>query len=236
MFQESLLTDPDVDDLREDLEEKDHQFAEKQKTLEQYNRERTMLRLSCKDSRKSFLKISQELKDGVSEVKRLKEEKEKNHSEISTMEVFQDLLEKEVEALEDELGGASYFTARSVTVKIQERQTQLQKIEEMTSSRETCLLELTEKLKSTEGALRGLKNQALQLKEKWFQEGSQIVSKSHQIHQLKRVIDQLRGRIAMKARAIDQLLQQRMAARNKPQRPVFQVIMRHLEPCPYMYV
>ena len=225
MFQESLLADPDIDDLKEDLEEKDHEFAEKQRTLEQYEREQTMFILSCKEIRKNFLKISQEIKGKVAELKKNREEREANQSEMATMEAFKELLEKEVEALENELEGASYFSTRNISSKIQQQQKQLQKVEEMTSRRETGIHDLSEKLKSAEGALRSMKVQVLQLKEEWFQEIAQILSKSQQIHQLKRVMGQLNRRVVGKARQIDQTLQQRMAAKSKPQRPVFQVGM-----------
>ena len=209
--------------MKEDLEEKDHQLMEKQKTLEQYTKEQVMLKLSCAGLRKSLQQISQEIKDKISEAKTKEKDRDTSQKETASLEVFRELLEREVDSLESELEGASYFVTRNINERLEQSQTQLKNAAEMLTRRGTHLSDLAEQLKTTEGALRVAKGRVVQLNEEWFQESSQVVSKSQQIHQLKRVMDQIKGRVMVRAGKIDQLLQQKMAARNKPRPPVFQV-------------
>ena len=222
-LQELLLADPDVDDMKEDLEETDHQLVEKQKMLEQYDKERVLLKLSCTSLKKSFCQTFQEINSEISEINRMEEERDTIQNEMASLKVFCEMLESEVNSIESELEGASYFTIRTIGARVQQRKTELKNVQVMTIRRKNRLCELTEELKSTKDALLVAKKRIVQLNEEWLQESGQVMSKSQQIHQLKRVMDQMRGRVMMKAARIDQLLQQKMAARNKPQPPVFQV-------------
>ena len=223
LLQESLLTDPEIDDMKEDLEEKDHQLMEKQKTLEQYTKEQVMLKLSCAGLRKSLQQISEEVRDKIAEVKTKEKDRDISQKEAVSLEVFRELLEREVDSLDSELEGASFFVTRNINERLEQNQRQLRNVAEMLSRRRSHVSDLAEQLKTAEGALRVAKERVVQLNEEWFQESSKIVSKSQQMHQLKRVMDQIKGRVMVRAGGIDQLLQQKMAARNKPRPPVFQV-------------
>ena len=218
-YQESLLGELEFSDLQEIFEEKDHELMEKRKVLENYLKERKFMALSIVQLASTFEAMAKEVAALAKEKTTLGEKLKSLRNEIIAIESFLVLNKQESELKQD--GGS--IDTHQLGEELQHLQAHMKTFQDMKIEREKRALEVMNELRKNENDLEAVRNRALVLQKILFQESAQLASKSQQIHQLKRIIGQIHARIKTESCSLDRLLQQRIAARNKPKPPVFQV-------------
>lgn len=205
--------------MQEIFEEKDHELLEKRKVLESYVKERKFMDLSNTQFASTFEVMAKEAATLTKEKTTLGEKLRLLRNEILAVDSCLLLSRQESDEKQDELCDGIH----QLEERVQHLQTHSNTFQDMKLERERSALETMNELKKNEYSMEAVKNRALALQEILFRESAQLVSKSQQIHQLKRIIGQIHAKIKTESSSLDRLLQQRIAARNKPQPPVFQV-------------
>ena len=217
--QESILGELEFSDLQEIFEEKDHELMEKEKVLESYLKERKFMVLSIVQLASTFEVVAKEAAILTKEKTALGEKLRSFRNEILAIDSCLVLSKQETNQKQDGLSDGIHQLGE----RAQHLQTHLSTFQDMKLGREKSALEAMNELKKNEHALEAVKKRVLVLQEILLRESAQLTSKSQQIHQLKRILGQINARIKAESCSLDRLLQQRIAARNKPQPPVFQV-------------
>ena len=205
--------------MQEIFEEKDHELMEKRKVLESYLKERKFLEMSIVQLASTFDIMAKEVAQLAKEKTRLGENLKSLRDEILAIDSVLVLNNKEGDFTLDEVSADT----TELEERLQHLQAHIKTFQDIKLEREKSALQVMNQLKKRDNDLESVKNRALVLQEILFRESAQLASKSQQIHQLKRILSQIHARINKESCSLDRLLQQRIAARNKPKPPVFQV-------------